>query len=146
MKARGALPNTKVSITRRVNGKFHPVVLTSNGKIKPDVVLKGGTEVNMPGGNFYLNWYPKGQANAVRQSVGADPTAALNAKRKIENELHILALGGKPAEPVTEPESRSSTSTPITATASTWTTSWSSLRRRRSRASTGTKCWASRFG
>jgi integrase/recombinase XerD len=106
MKARGALPNTKVSITRRVNGKFHPVVLTSNGKIKPDVVLKGGTEVNMPGGNFYLNWYPKGQANAVRQSVGADPTAALNAKRKIENELHILALGGKPAEPVTEPESR----------------------------------------
>jgi integrase len=53
----------------------------------------------MPGGNFYLNWYPKGQANAVRQSVGADPTTALNARNKIQNELHIVALGGKPAEP-----------------------------------------------
>jgi integrase/recombinase XerD len=72
------MPNTTVSITRRIDRKYYPIVLNSNGSIKPNVVMIDGVETPMKGGNFYISWY-EGR-KATRVSVGSDPTLALNKK------------------------------------------------------------------
>ena len=83
--------NATVSITRRVDKRYYPVVINSkNGTIKPDVVLDGGVETPMSGGNFYISWY-EGR-KATRVSVGPDPTQAMNRKWK---QQQALASGEK---------------------------------------------------
>jgi integrase/recombinase XerD len=93
--------NTTVSITRRVNKRHYPVVFSSkNGSIKPGVVLDGGVEKRLPGGNFYISWYMG--RKPTRISVGADPERALSERRKREQ---ALARGENlVVKPIAKPE------------------------------------------
>lgn len=83
--------NTTVSITRRVNKKYYPIVENANGSIKPNVVKVGGVETYLTGGNFYINWTQNGKVH--RQSVGAEAGQARNRRDKKAKELAAIAQG-----------------------------------------------------
>ncbi len=52
--------NRECNVTKRVqteNGlRYCPVVLSGNGRIKPDVVLVNGKSEHHPEGAYYLEW------------------------------------------------------------------------------------------
>jgi hypothetical protein len=52
--------NREVNVTKRVQTakglRYCPVVLSANGRIKPDVVLINGKEEKHPEGAYYLEW------------------------------------------------------------------------------------------
>jgi len=52
--------NHEVNVTKRVqtnNGlRYCPVVLSANGRIKPDAVLVNGKQEHHPEGAYYLEW------------------------------------------------------------------------------------------
>jgi integrase/recombinase XerD len=79
------MSNPTVSLTRRIDRRYYPVVFNKNGSIRPDVVLVGGVETPMTGGNFYLSWYVG--RKATRVSVGLDATQAMNRKWKQQQAL-----------------------------------------------------------
>ena len=86
--------NTTVSITRRIDRKYYPVVLNpKNGTIKPGVVRVGGQETCLTGGNFYLSWHQG--SRCIRESVGPDTTQALNRQKAKERDLKFVADGGQ---------------------------------------------------
>ena len=66
--------NKEVNLTERVRTpqglRFCPVVISANGRVKPDYVLIGGKEQRRPEGAYYLEWREVGKR--VRQSVGRD--------------------------------------------------------------------------
>lgn len=86
----------KVNLTKmaKVNGKWqrYPVVLNSNGSVKPGYILLDGRPMSAPEGNYMLDWYENGKR--VRLSVGQDASEALNAKQRKEAELAHVAAGG----------------------------------------------------
>ncbi|MFZ3214105.1 MAG: hypothetical protein WA188_21565 [Terriglobales bacterium] len=51
--------NREVNLTKRVRtadgSRFCPVVLSANGRVKPDWVLVDGREERHPEGNYYLD-------------------------------------------------------------------------------------------
>ena len=71
------MPNTQsreVNLTKRVQTqrgtRYCPVVLASNGRIRPDLVLVNGKPERHPEGAYYLEWREKGRR--IRLSVGKD--------------------------------------------------------------------------
>ena len=66
--------NREVNLTKRIKTpqglRFCPVVISANGRVKPDYVLIGGKEQRHPEGAYYLEWREGGKR--VRQSVGRD--------------------------------------------------------------------------
>src|SRR5882762_6873974 len=64
--------NREVNVTKRVqtaNGlRYCPVVLSANGRIKPDVVLINGKPERHTEGAYYLEW--REGSKRVRLSVG----------------------------------------------------------------------------
>ena len=70
--------NKEVNLTKRVKTaqgpRFCPVVISANGRVKPDYVFIGGKEERHPEGAYYLEWYQGGKR--VRQSVGKDASTA----------------------------------------------------------------------
>ena len=62
----------RVNITKYVSTeagpRYCPAVITSNGRIKQDVVLVGGKEERHPEGAYYLDWRDNGVR--ARLSVG----------------------------------------------------------------------------
>jgi integrase/recombinase XerD len=82
--------NRQVNLTKRIrtsNGlRFCPVVVSHNGRVKPDYVLVADKEVRHPEGAYYLEWYEG--SRRVRRSVGKD--AATEAARRHQQE-QILA-------------------------------------------------------
>jgi len=96
--------NKECNVTKRVTTtrglRFCPVILSSNGRIKPDWVTVDGFEQKHPEGSYYIEWYdgPK----RVRLSVGKDAVDA-GAKRlrkeaelnAINNGVDIVAQNGK---------------------------------------------------
>jgi integrase len=85
----------EVNLTKRVqtsNGmRYCPVVLSPNGRVKPDLVLVNGQPQKHPEGAYYLEWREKGRR--VRLSVGKDAQEAATRRQRKEAELNALNNG-----------------------------------------------------
>jgi len=81
--------NREVSLSKRVLTKkglrYCPVVVSKNGRIKPDAVIVGGKEEIHPEGAYYLSWYLG--RKLMRQAVGTD--AADAAARRLAKEADL---------------------------------------------------------
>jgi integrase len=81
------------------------VILTKNGKLKPDVMTVGGAEVNCPNGRYQMRRY-QGKLPVFTQ-LGNDPTDALNRFRVEESKLNArIAAKAAGLEVVSDDESR----------------------------------------
>jgi integrase/recombinase XerD len=67
------------------------VVLSPNGRVKPDLVLVNGKPEKHPEGAYYLEWREKGRR--IRLSVGKDAQDAAARRQRKEAELHALNNG-----------------------------------------------------
>ena len=84
-----------VHLTKRVqtpNGmRYFPVAISTNGRVKPDVVLVNGREERHPEGAYYLEWRENGRR--VRLSVGKDATDASAKRQRKVSELDAVHNG-----------------------------------------------------
>ena len=68
----------EVNLTKRVQTskgmRYCPVILSANGRVKPDLVVVNGQQERHPEGAYYLEWRENGRR--VRLSVGKDPADA----------------------------------------------------------------------
>ena len=82
----------EVNLTKRVQTsqgmRYCPVVLSPNGRIKPDLVFVNGKPEKHPEGAYYLEWREKGRR--VRLSVGKDAQDAAARRQRKEAELNAL--------------------------------------------------------
>ena len=92
------MPNTQsreVNLTKRVQTpegmRYCPIVLGSNGRIRPDLVLINGRPERHPEGAYYLEWREKGRR--IRLSVGKDAQDAAARRQRKEAELNALNNG-----------------------------------------------------
>jgi len=92
------VPNTQsrqVNLTKRVQTpegmRYCPIVLASNGRIRPDLVLVNGRPERHPEGAYYLEWREKGRR--IRLSVGKDAQDAAARRQRKEAELNALNNG-----------------------------------------------------
>jgi hypothetical protein len=92
------VPNTQsreVNLTKRVQTpkgmRYCPVVLSPNGRVKPDLVLVNAKPEKHPEGAYYLEWREKGKR--VRLSVGKDTQDAAARRQRKEAELNALNNG-----------------------------------------------------
>jgi integrase/recombinase XerD len=85
----------EVNLTKRIktsNGmRYCPVVLSGNGRVKPDFVIVNGQQERHPEGAYYLEWRESGRR--VRLSVGKDPADATARRQRKEAELNALNNG-----------------------------------------------------
>ena len=87
------MPNTQskeVNLTKRVQTlkgmRYCPVVLSPNGRVKPDLVLVNRKQERHPEGAYYLEWREKGRR--VRLSVGKDGQEAAARRQRKQAELN----------------------------------------------------------
>jgi len=89
------MANREVNLTKRVHTaqglRYCRVVLSANGRVKPDVVVVSGSEERHPEGAYYLEWR-EGQKR-VRQSVGKDAADASAKRLRKEAELNAVNNG-----------------------------------------------------
>jgi len=89
------MANKEVSLYKRVytakGRRYCPVVLTSNGRVKPDYVLVDGVPERHPEGIYYISWYEGKQLK--RLAVGTDALSAGNRRLAKEAELNAKNLG-----------------------------------------------------
>jgi integrase/recombinase XerD len=92
------VPNTQskeVNLTKRVRTskglRYCPVVLSSNGRVKPDLVIVNGKQEGHSEGAYYLEWREHGRR--VRLSVGKDAQDAAARRQRKEAELNALNNG-----------------------------------------------------
>jgi integrase len=71
--------------------RYCPVVLSPNGRVKPDLVLVNDKPEKHPEGAYYLEWREKGKR--VRLSVGKDAQDAASRRQRKEAELNALNNG-----------------------------------------------------
>ena len=87
--------NRECNVTKRVRTskgpRYCPVVLSANGRIKPDVVLVNGGEERHPEGAYYISWY-EGK-RLIRLSVGKGAATATARHLQKEAELNALNNG-----------------------------------------------------
>jgi len=87
--------NREVNVTKRVQTskgpRYCPVVLSANGRIKPDAVVVNGKPERHPEGAYYLEWYEG--SKRVRLSVGKDPADASASRQRKEAELNAVNNG-----------------------------------------------------
>lgn len=85
----------EVNLTKRVQTprgtRYCPIVLASNGRIRPDVVFVNGQPERHPEGSYYLEWREHGRR--IRLSVGKDAQDAAARRQRKEAELHALNNG-----------------------------------------------------
>ena len=85
----------EVNLTKRVktnNGmRYCPVVLSANGRVKPDFVIINGQPERHPDGAYYLEWRENGRR--VRLSVGKDAADATARRQRKEAELNARNNG-----------------------------------------------------
>jgi hypothetical protein len=67
------------------------VVLSPNGRIKPDLVIVNGRPERHSEGAYYLEWREKGRR--IRLSVGKDPQDAATRRQRKEAELNAINNG-----------------------------------------------------
>jgi integrase/recombinase XerD len=89
------MPNRQVNLTKRVQTqqgmRYCRVVLSGNGRVKPDVVVVNNKEERHPEGAYYLEW--REGSKRVRLSVGKDPADASARRLRKEAELNALNNG-----------------------------------------------------
>jgi integrase/recombinase XerD len=89
------MANREVNLTKRVQTphgwRYCRVVLSANGRIKPDVVVVNGKEERHSEGAYYLEW--REGSKRVRLSVGKDPADAGARRQRKEAELNALNHG-----------------------------------------------------
>lgn len=90
--------NKEVNLTKRVRtrdgtSRFCPVVLSVNGRVKPDCVLVDGREERHPEGRYYIDWHEGGHRR--RRAVGKDASTAAAARHRQEQLLAAVAAGIK---------------------------------------------------
>jgi integrase/recombinase XerD len=94
--------NRECNLTKRVQmaqgWRYCRVVLSANGRVKPDAVIVNGKEERHSEGAYYLEW--REGAKRIRQSVGKDPADAGARRLRKEAELNALNHG----VPVISPE------------------------------------------
>ena len=87
--------NREVNLTKRVQTskglRYCPVVLSANGRVKPDWVIVNGQPERHPEGAYYLEWRDKGIR--VRLSVGQDAQDAAAQRQRKEAELNAVNNG-----------------------------------------------------
>jgi integrase/recombinase XerD len=92
------VPNTQsreVNLTKRVQTskglRYCPVVLSPNGRVKPDLVTVNGQAERHLEGAYYLEW--RDRDRRVRLSVGKNPQDAAARRQRKEAELNALNNG-----------------------------------------------------
>ena len=97
---RGLSPwaNTKskeVNLTKRVQTRkglrYCPVVLSPNGRVKPDWVIINGQQERHPAGAYYVEWRQNGRR--MRRSVGSDAQDAIAKRQRKQAELNAVNNG-----------------------------------------------------
>ncbi len=87
--------NRECSVSKRVQTpqglRYCPVVLSANGKIKPDAVLVNGKEERHSEGSYYISWYDG--KRLMRLSVGKDASTATARRQQKEAELNAMNNG-----------------------------------------------------
>jgi len=87
--------NKEVNLTKRIKTpeglRFCPVVISANGRVKPDYVLIRGKEQRHPEGAYCLEWREGGKR--VRQSVGQDAATAAARRHRQQQILGSKAAG-----------------------------------------------------
>src|SRR6266478_5489409 len=86
------MANRETNLTKRVETphgwRYCRVLLSVNGRVKPDVVVVNGKEERHVEGAYYLEW--REGAKRVRLSVGKDPQDA--AARRLGKEAELNAV------------------------------------------------------
>ena len=86
------MANREVNLTKRVQTlhgmRYCPVVLSANGRVKPDFVHVDGKQEHHPEGAYYIEWYEG--ARRRRLSVGRN--AADAAARRLAKEAELNAI------------------------------------------------------
>jgi len=87
--------NRECNVTKRVQTpkgtRYCPVLLSANGRVKPDMVLINGQPEKHPEGSYYLEW--RNGAKRVRLSVGKDAADASAKRLRKEAELNATNNG-----------------------------------------------------
>src|SRR6202165_1539194 len=87
--------NREVNLTKKVQTahgwRYWTVVLSANGRVKPDLVIVTGKQETHKEGAYYLEW--REGAKRVRLSVGKDPTDASARRQRKEAELNAVNNG-----------------------------------------------------
>jgi len=89
------MANREVNLTKRVQTplgmRYCRVVLSANGRVKPDYVHVNGHQERHPEGAYYLEWREKGRR--VRLSIGKDAADASTRRLRKEAELNAVNAG-----------------------------------------------------
>ena len=89
------MANRQVNLTKRVQTphgtRYCPVVLSANGRVKPEVVVVNGEEERHPEGAYYLEW--RDGSKRIRLSVGKDAQDAATRRLRKEAELNAMNNG-----------------------------------------------------
>ena len=87
--------NREVNLTKRVQTphgwRYCTVILSANGRVKPDLVLVNGKQETHKEGAYYLEW--REGSKRVRLSVGKDPADASARRQRKEAELNAVNNG-----------------------------------------------------
>jgi hypothetical protein len=87
--------NKEANLTKRVKTphgvRFCPVVISANGRVKPDYVIVAGREERHPKGAYYIEWHEG--SKRLRRSVGKDANAAAAQRQRQEQILSSKAVG-----------------------------------------------------
>ena len=87
--------NKEVNVTKRIRTdaglRYCPVVLSANGRVKPDAVLVNGKQETHKEGAYYLEWYEG--AKRVRLSVGKGAADATARRARKEAEINAVNKG-----------------------------------------------------
>lgn len=87
--------NREVNLTKRVQTphgwRYCTVILSANGRVKPDLVIVTGKQETHKEGAYYLEW--REGAKRVRLSVGKDPADASARRQRKEAELNAVNNG-----------------------------------------------------
>ena len=67
--------------------RYCPVVLSANGRVKPDAVLVNGKPERHTEGAYYIEWREGGKR--IRLSVGKDAADASSTRLRKETELKL---------------------------------------------------------
>jgi len=87
--------NSSVNLTKRVltptGLRYCPVVMSLNGRVRPDVVIVDGEEERHPEGAYSIDWREGGKRR--RLAVGKDAAQALARCKRKEAELKAVSQG-----------------------------------------------------
>ena len=89
------MANREVNLTKRVQTphgwRYCRVLLSSNGRLKPNIAVVNGKEERHAEGAYYLEW--REGAKRVRLSVGKDPQDAAARRLRKQAELNAVNNG-----------------------------------------------------